>query len=534
MPGTLRRAATALALLLSLIVLPTVPAEAADATTARERARVDRVPTPHLDWEPCDQGQCARVRLPLDYDEPAGATVEVALARVPARKPSERIGSLFLNPGGPGASATDFLQRAQAWLGPDVLDRFDLVGMDPRGTNDSTNTRCFADPGDLDRVTGTLAGMVFPLTRAEEATFIDAASTLSAACSGYGRELSSAVSTAEVARDMDVVRRAVGDDKLSYLGFSYGTYLGQVYANMFPDRVRAIAIDGVINPLQWVGTPGTAQFPMSLRMESAEASSAALAGLLRRCADAGSACPLAHPRADFADVAARLRAEPLVLEDPDAGTYELTYQQFISTVLYLLYTEDGVEAVPVLVATVAQLQGDSLTSSRRRSLSAAYHRTAALAVGQERAYANDLEVVPSVMCSDSRNPARPSTWSRLARLADARAPYFGRSWLWGSVSCADRIWNADDEDAWSGPFDRWTSAPVLVVGNVHDPATNYAGARAVSRLLPNSRLLSSNNWGHTAYGVSGCATAHVDAYLVEGTLPAPGTVCTDGRQPFAG
>lgn len=526
---TIRRLLLAV-LTLCLLPLAGAPAQAADRTSPRERARVDAVPTPVLRWQPCEQGECARVRLPLDYDRPHGETVEVALSRLPARNPARRIGSLFLNPGGPGASATAFLQRAKEWLGDEVLDRFDLIGMDPRGTNDSTNSRCFRSVERLDRVTGTLLGTLFPVTSAEEARFTRAAATLSRACSRHGRKLATAMSTAQVARDMDVVRRAVGDDKLSFLGFSYGTYLGQTYANMFPDRVRAIAIDGVVDPRAWVGDRRSASTPVSVRMDSASASSAALDELLRRCA-ASRKCPLASPKSDFAKVAKKLRAEPVVLDDPE-GPLTITYQVFITTVLYALYSEEGAESVPELTATLRQLQQPNVSLSLNRSLGGAYQRAAARATERASTYFNQVEQVPIVLCSDSRNPRSLATWARLADAEDARAPWFGRHWLWGSVYCAGEAWTAYDEDAYTGSFDAVTANPILVIGNHHDPATNYAAAEAVAGLIPRSRLLSSNNWGHTAYGVSACATRHVDRYLIRGSLPPAGTVCTDGKQPF--
>lgn len=503
-----------------------------DTTSALERRRVDSVPTPTLDWQPCVIGECTKVKLPLDYDQPEGATVDVGLARVPARKPDQRIGSLFLNPGGPGGSATEFVQQARAFFGADVLDRFDLIGMDPRGSNSSTNTQCFRSLSQLDRTTGTMTGMIFPVTDAEESRYTEAASRLAMACSTNGRQLASAVSTAQVARDMDVVRRAVGDERLSYLGFSYGSYLGQVYANMFPDRVRAVAIDGVIDPREWGGTSGTANLPMTVRIDSAGASSDALTELFHRCA-ASAACPIPDPEAAFGRVAERLLAEPFVIDDPAVGPVEITYQTFIVTVLLALYSEEGAAEIPNLVAELDLLLSGDLAPAQRFQHAAAYRRTVDRVAEHIPGYVNAVEFPPAVMCSDGRNPWRPSTWAELAEWEDARAPWFGRYWLWLSAPCAEQFWDAKDEDAYTGPFDKVTAASILVVGNHHDPATRYAAARSVARLLPNSRLLSSTNWGHTAYGVSGCVTEHVDRYLLAGNLPPSGTLCDDGRQPFS-
>jgi len=522
--------AASLALCLALNV-PTA-ALAAPSPADVARAEVDAVPTPTIHWAPCDLGECATVALPLDYRNPTGPTVAVAVTRIPSRDPARRIGSLFLNPGGPGASGTSFPQRALEWLGPDVQDRFDLIGMDPRGSNASTDTQCFSTTGRLDKATGTLIGTLFPVGASQEASFLKATHDVAVACSSHGKALTTHVSTAEVARDLDVLRRAVGDERLTFLGFSYGTYLGQVYANMFPGRVRAIAIDGVVDPTAWVGTAATASVPMTVRMDSASASSAALAEILRRCAALGDACALPDPEASFARVANRLRVQPLVMSIPDAGEFTLTYQHFIETVLYALYSDRGGDDIPQLVALLDSLQSQGATPARRTADAASYQKTAARATQRAAGYHNEVEFVPAVMCSDSRNPARGSDWSALADAEDARAPWFGRHWLWGSAYCAGQNWKAFDTDAWTGPFNSVTANPVLVVGNSHDPATSYASAQAVARLLPNSRLLSSTNWGHTAYGVSACATAHVDAYLVDGTLPPAGTLCSDGYEPL--
>lgn len=528
-----RLAAVAAAFTL-VVPLSATTAAATPVTSAAERARVDSVPTPKLRWKACEVGECATVTLPLDYDEPDGPTVEIALSRIPARNPARRIGSLFLNPGGPGGSGVQFPARAQEWLGEDVLDQFDLIGMDPRGTNASTNTQCFPTVRLMDRVTSTLIGMSFPVTTREEIRFTAAAAVLAGSCSGFGRQVASAISTAQVARDLDVLRRAVGDRQLSFLGFSYGTYLGQVYANMFPDRVRAIAIDGVIDPTAWVGTPATGNAPMTVRMDSAAASSRALQAVLTRCAQVGEqACGVANPRQVFNRLATALLKEPLTIEDGEE-TYEVTYQQFITTVIMSLYTELGVETVPLLAATLDQLRTESLQKSRRNTLSARYQRLSATVLEEASEYSNAVELVPAVMCSDSRNPRSVLRWDQLAAAEDRRAPYVGRYWLWNSVYCAGQLWRAHDEDAYAGRFDTVTAHPILVVGNLHDPATSYDAAKAVSRLLPRSRLLTSTNWGHTAYGVSACATRHVDAYLVRGTLPAAGTVCDDAREPFEG
>jgi hypothetical protein len=147
-------------------------------------------------------------------------------------------------------------------------------------------------------------------------------------------------------------------------------------------------------------------------------------------------------------------------------------------------------------------------------------------------YVNDVDAFSSVVCTDGLHPAKAGSWPAKVAEADKRAPYFGRAWDWGSVQCAGDSWKVRDEDAYTGPFNRRTSAPVLFVGDYYDPATNYNDAVSSSKLLPGSRLLSSDSWGHTAYGTSACVTNAVDAYLLNGTLPPAGKVCVGDVQPF--
>lgn len=516
--------------LLAAALLGALALGAATATPATAATGVDAVATPKLAWAPCDYGECATMRVPMDYRNITGPTVEVAVARIPAREPGRRIGSLFLNPGGPGAGGQAFLLRAREWLSPEIQDRFDLIGMDPRGVDGSEQTECFATVRQLGLAMDLQAAVPFPVTSAEEKATLTAARRIATACSSSGKPLTLRYSTTEVARDMDVLRRALGEDRLNYLGFSYGTYLGQVYASLFPGRFRALVLDGVVDPVDWQGTPATASTPMSVRMGSAKATSDALAEVLRRCEAAGDACPLPDATASFRAIAERLKASPLPLPNADGTVATLTYQQFVSAVQFSLYSDRGAESVPALAAMVGYLQSSPPQADRLATASA--YRKATAATPNRPGYSDAFEIPLVAMCSDSLNPEDPGTWPRLAPGEDAKAPYFGRAWLWGTAACASRHWKAVDTDAYHGPFAVSTANPVLVVGNLHDPATPYANAEAVAVRLPNARLLSSTNWGHTAYAVSACATAQIDAYLLDGTLPPEGTLCSDGYEPF--
>lgn len=551
-----------------------VPARTAPAAKARvvsaktsaiEKARVDAVKTTTLSWYSCyTDFKCATVTLPLDYDQPKGPQVEVAVLKRPANDRTHRIGSLFVNPGGPGGSGIELAQNADANFSGALLDRFDIVGFDPRGVGFSSNVRCFANNAQNESVLGVLGSTPFPDTAAETRAFIKATNTHAAACSGTGLPLTAAVSTAEVARDMDVLRRAVGDRKLNYLGFSYGSYLGQVYANLFPDRVRSLAIDGVINPTAWAGTAATAATPLGDRLRAADGASKALHEILVRCDRAGgAACSFApgDPVANWRLIADRLKAKPLDLD----GTYG--YPELAGDALTALYYDAGADMIADLgsslivlteppavrakstnstTSAVAATRAAAARKAALSSLRVVHRRLAALRVpatspGAAAAparlgfpYDNGHDAFQTIACTDSLNAPVLASLPELAAAADRRAPYFGALWAWNNASCASAKWTATDEDAYRGPFNRRTVKPVLVVGNYWDPATNYAGAVAASRLLPNSRLLSSDSWGHTAYGSSDCVTAAVDRYLLKGTLPKKGKVCVGDSQPFDG
>lgn len=554
-------AATALSIPISL--LAGTPAQAApgyDRTSAREAQRVDRVPTPKLDWFDCAMfrpgADCASVDLPLDYDHPRGPKTSVAVLRIKATDQQHRVGTLFLNPGGPGGSGVEMAAAAPYFLGPDLLARFDIVGFDPRGTNYSDNVRCWRNPGEqADALSGLL--IPFPWTPEETRAFVAGSRAFGRACSTTGRPLSGSMSTAEVARDMEMLRRGVGDRQLSYLGFSYGSYLGQVYANMFPDRVRALVIDGVLDPVAWAGTPATAGIPQTIRIRSGEGGARALREILHRCGKAGpdycSFASAGDPGRNYRFIVASLKKAPLVVNDPEYGSFTFSYADLTSNLLGMLYYPEGssmisdmLDAVYTLLQPPAPLgtpaaarQAQARTAlakiqSERRTRAGTAKKSGADPFGNRFGfpYDNSLEATESVLCTDGLNPPDAALWPAYANAADRLAPQFGRLWTWASAPCASRTWTVRDEDRYAGPFTHRTAHPVLVVGNYWDPATNYAGAVKASRLLPNSRLLRSNSWGHTAYGTSACVTSAVDGYLVTGTAPAPGTRCFGDAQPF--
>jgi pimeloyl-ACP methyl ester carboxylesterase len=493
---------------------PAVPATAAPATSS-------------IAWKACRDGfQCATVRVPLDYDTPGGTTISLALIRLPAGDPNRRIGSLMINPGGPGGSGVDIVRGVGQALPLELRGRFDIVGFDPRGIMASTPLRCFAT---FDEAFEVVPPFAFPYTRAEEGVVRANDQRFARACASHGGAVRDHMSTADVARDMDFLRQALGDRQLTYLGFSYGTQLGQVYANMFPSRVRAIVLDGVLDPVAWTtgaGTEGT-RLPMSTRLRSDRGAQATLGEFFRLCDEAGSSCDFApNSAARFEALVARLRQAPLVIGTPP-DTFTITYADVVATTLGALYA-------PVIWPDFAALLADTESQAAPGRLLADFaglRKSLGLAQPQEE-YPNVVEGFPGVACSDSVNPRRFSAWPAAGRAADARNGYFGRAWTWITSPCA--VWPATaGQDRYMGPWTKRTSSPVLVVGNYFDPATRYEGAVKASRLLPNSRLLSYAGWGHTAFfGGNYCIDSHVTRYLLTKQTPAAGTVCQPTFTPF--
>jgi pimeloyl-ACP methyl ester carboxylesterase len=354
------------------------------------------------------------------------------------------------------------------------------------------------------------------------------------------------MSTANVARDMDRLRQAVGDQKLTYYGVSYGTFLGQTYANMFPNNFRALVIDGVLDPIAWTtGAPGEQSLPFSSRLRSDIGARDTLAEFFRLCDAGGDACPLssgAGAEARYAALAERLRAGPIQIQDPSTGmVFPYNYSFFIGDTLGTLYNSFGwpdfalflsfleTQASPaVLGHALAAVRGTSALTRSSDELSRA--TTGYIVRRGFPHYPNFVEGFPAVACADSDNPDSYDAWVAAGAAADATYGYFGRIWTWASSICAE--WPGADSDRYMGPFNRETGNPVLVVGAKWDPATRYQGAVTAHDLLPNSALLTVNSWGHTSLFTSACADAAIAAYLISVTMPASGAVCNQDLVPW--
>ena len=478
-------------------------------------------PVPVLNWQPCGADfpgkLCATATVPLDYDSPRGRTTQLALAKVPASDTARRIGSVFINPGGPGGSGVDLLLSGFGDLLAGNLDgRFDIVGFDPRGVAGSDPLHCFDSAEEFDEFFGSQP--VFPYQRGQERPFFQHYRQLAQECLDDRQAVARHMSTADVARDLDLLRRAVGDAKLSYLGFSYGSYLGNTYANLFPNRVRALVIDGVLDPRLW----SSGWQIKSDRVATQEV----FEEFLRLCDAAGPQCAFftaGGSAARWDALTADIRREPLVVNAEFTYTYDLLIAD-AAVVMYApeIWSDSAAFIDQVADLALADQPAAALATLRQRLL----QRLAA--PQQEADYPNSRDAYYGNQCADTEYPRRFSTYRAIGAYAE-RGSQVGPYWWWPNAGCAD--WPTAP-DRYVGPWTARTSAPVLVVGNFFDPATDYAGARASDQLLRNSRLLTYAGWGHTAYGRSACTTEHIDRYLLTGALPPRGTICPANQNPF--
>lgn len=487
-------------------------------------------PPPKVAWSKCyaDAGpfECGTVQVPLDYGDHSLGTVSIAVVRLPAADPARRIGSLFLNPGGPGGSGVDFVIAVAPYLyTPEVRARFDIVGFDPRGIARSTALRCFGNPKQWD---GYFTPFAFPMTPDEAALWESADRYLDAACDQRGARIIDHMSTADVARDLDVLRSAVGDEALTYVGYSYGSYLGVTYANLFPGKVRAVVVDGVIDPIAWsTGEgPGANAIPFSTRLRSDAGAQATLEEFFRLCNASGyPSCAFAPNAAGrYAALAAELREHPVMVTLPNGVTRLYTYSQLISTSLSAMYDS---YSWPAFGGLLAAIEGAATSAELGVRLQEVWEAIGLITKRGEPQYPNYLEGFPGVACADSDNPTTYGAWWAAAQLYPT---YFAPLWTYLSSICA--AWPGTQHDRYTGPFTAFTSKPVLIATTLYDPATRYEGAVKVRSLLQNSRLLRVRGWGHCTLFLSAAADAAVSDYLLFGVLPPDGNIYDQDFVPF--
>lgn len=478
----------------------------------------------NLNWSTCyrdiaaefaDTGvryECTQVNVPLDHNRPNGPTISLALVRVPASDQENYKGSLFLNPGGPGGSGVDFAlffgPFAQFEWGP-VANQYDIVGFDPRGIGRSTALRCF---GNVNQAVQVFPPLPFPVVEEEVPLFVPGDNLLNDKCLQRGNKVLEHMSTANVAKDLDLLRQAVGDEQLNFVGLSYGSFLGQTYANLFPESVGALVIDGVLDPIAWSNVD--AEVPFSVALRSDVGALDTLDEFLRQCDEAGPGnCALAPNSGDrFDALLERLREGPIFITDPGSGeTFPYLYSFLLSDVLGALYNPFGyAEAAEFFAFLESQADPATLGFARQEMLQS-------IGLVNKRGfpnYPNFAEGFPGVACEDTSNPAGAhQTWFEAGKAATEEFGIFGEVWAWGSEPCT--VWSSVDDDVYKGPYATATANPVLVIGNLYDPATRYEGALTANGLLADSVLLTVDEPGHTSLGISGCAGFFTGLYLAD-------------------
>jgi pimeloyl-ACP methyl ester carboxylesterase len=460
-----------------------------------------------LHWQACHKMfQCARLLVPFDYRRPAWRRFSLPVIRLAATGPGQRIGSLVVNPGGPGGSGISYALQARSEIAAPVRARFDIVGFDPRGVGASEPAiHCLTGP-QLDTYFSTNEN----LTGASHlAPVVAEAKRFARGCERESGALLPWVGTRNAARDMDVLRAALGDAKLTYLGKSYGTYLGTWYAQLFPSHVRALVLDGAIDP-------GSSSLRMNI--VQGQGFEVALRAFVADCV-ARAGCPVG--RGSVAAGVARIQA--LVSR--------ATAHPLVNNL-----SSQRADGALVLNGIATALYSQAYWATLREALTSAFGGDATVLVELANAlwernatghYTNLADANMAVECLDRPWPSGKgrsalARWRAAAATAARAAPAFGASIMWGSLPCA--YWPVRSSPL---PSIRAAGAPpILVIGNKRDPATPYRWAQALAGDLKSGVLLGRDGNGHTAYMMgSSCVDGFVNRYLVDLAVPRNGTVC---------
>jgi pimeloyl-ACP methyl ester carboxylesterase len=332
-----------------------------------------------------------------------------------------------------------------------------------------------------------------------------------------------------------LLRQAVGDNQLNYVGYSYGSFLGVTYANLFPNKIRAMVLDGIVDPIAYTtgyGNEGD-NLPVTTRIHRDEGMQATLNEFFRLCDQAGVAeCPFGNAAANNFDfLVDHLRTTPVHIVDPIIGPFDLTYDQFIEMVSEALVNSSG---WPLLANVLNEIHAVVITGSEEVA-NRAGRAFAALVAAMGDIPSPDQKALAAqqfaVLCSDSINPDNHAAWSLAGETAETNIGIFGRLMAWQSSPCA--VWQGNDPDRYLGPFTRKSSRPILLVANRFDPLTPYEDALQTRSLLPNSALLTLEGWGHTSLFLSSCVDRTVSNYLLTSKIPSPGASCQQDAAPFA-
>ncbi len=480
---------------------PTVqPTPADPAVTAAPDPALADFYNQRLTWSACGDNRCSTLTVPLDYAHPGERSIELRLLKVPAR--GQRLGSLVVNPGGPGAPGTEYAAQAASVFGKPLLEHFDIVGFDPRGTGESSPVDCLDD----DQLDDFLAADPAPSTVSETRVFMGGVRAFGQGCRALSGELAAHVSTEDAARDMDVLRAALGQSTLDYFGASYGTKLGAVYADLFPDKVGRLVLDGAMD---------LELSTRDLSLQQAAGFQTALDAYLQDCIDnTDQSCFLgnsvAEGRRTIEDLLDRIAQNPL----PTTSDRELTLGLAFYGIATPLYNKDY--WFMLTTGLKSAIGGDG---------------SALLLLADAYAYRNPsggflnnaIEANLAINCRDDGWSLPATRVPTQVPAFEKASPVFGRIFAWSLTGCRGFGWPVAD------PYPKVMAkgaAPILVIGTSRDPATPLAWAKALADQLASGVLVTRDGDGHTGYHAgNACVDDAVEDYLVDGDVPQDGLAC---------
>ncbi len=453
-------------------------------------------PVTPIPWSACNGDlQCGSLVVPLDYSQPDSPTISIAVARHPADVPADRIGSLVINPGGPGVSGIDDMANELSVLTPQLIDDFDIVMFDPRGVERSDPVTCGETPGSPPVTLPDPA----PTTSSAEASTIASLKLYAAACEKASGAVLAHVGTIDTARDMERLRIALGDPGLTYMGQSYGTLLGLTYASLFPTHVRAMVLDSVIDPALTFTQLSTGQ---------AEGFESELQSFLAWCTGT-SACPW-RPAGDPTQGLLALLAASATTPVPAGNGRQAGAGELYDALLDGLYAQsDWPQLGDALAADAAGNGGPIVAMSDHYN---------------ENGSTNGDDAALAIDCLDHPTSLNLSAYGYLADVLGASAPVFGPLLAWAQAACA--VWPTPPTRT-VGPVVASGTPPILVIGTTNDPATPYAWAVNVSHELNRAALLTVDGDNHVSYFYSACVRSYVQTYVVSGATPPAGTTCDE-------
>ena len=450
-----------------------------------------------LDWSSCyDYFDCAELRVPIDYDDLSVGTFRLAVLRAAAKDQDNRLGSIVVNPGGPGGSGVDYAYAADYIFSPDITDVYDIVGFDPRGVGRSAPIRCLTD----DETDANYASDAKPDNPTEFETLVKEAQDYVAKCEKNTKNLT-AYSTENTARDMDVIRAVLGDEKLNYLGKSYGTYLGTIYAQLFPDKVGRLVLDGAIDP---------DATPLQQSLTQAVGFDQALDAFIKDCLQIDT-CPLPKDatKGYFTDLFDSVAKKPLTTRSKRIATGSLVV---LGTASAFYDNESG---WPML--RVALKQATDGKGSMFLTLADAY--TGRQLNGTYPSNEGDSGFV--IDCLDWNDGRSNKQIEQDALMFKAQAPELGPYLAYSGISC--KYFSSIKQPI---KIEQIKTTPIIVIGTLRDPATPYSWAVALNKLITNSILITLDGDGHTGHGRgSTCVDKTVDTYFITGKIPATDQKC---------